>query len=39
MGKPSELYYEVSSNGKLVYHPEIFFGLSRAVHGYIDVEA
>jgi hypothetical protein len=26
MGKPSKLYYEVSRNGKLVYHPEFFSG-------------
>jgi hypothetical protein len=39
MGKPSELYSEVSQDGKLVYHPEIFFGLSRVVCGHIDVEA
>jgi hypothetical protein len=26
MGKPSELYYEVSGDGKLVYHPKIFSG-------------
>jgi hypothetical protein len=39
MGKPSELYSEVSRDGKLVYHPEIFFGLSQAVHEHIDVEA
>jgi hypothetical protein len=26
MGKPSELYSEVSRDGKLVYHPEIFSG-------------
>jgi hypothetical protein len=39
MGKPSELYCEVSQDGKLVYHPEFFFGLSRVVRGHIDVEA
>jgi hypothetical protein len=39
MGKPSELYSEVSQDGKLVYHPEIFLGLSRAVCGPIDVVA
>jgi hypothetical protein len=26
MGKPSELYSEVSQDGKLVYHPEFFLG-------------
>jgi hypothetical protein len=26
MGKPSELYSEVSRDGKLVYHLEIFSG-------------
>jgi hypothetical protein len=26
MGKPSELYFEVSRDGKLVYHLEIFLG-------------
>jgi hypothetical protein len=26
MGKPSELYSEVSQDGKLVYHPKIFLG-------------
>jgi hypothetical protein len=26
MGKPLELYSEVSRDGKLVYHPEIFSG-------------
>jgi hypothetical protein len=26
MGKPSEVYSEVSRDGKLVYHPEIFLG-------------
>jgi hypothetical protein len=39
MGKPSELYPEVSQDGKLVYHPEILFGLSRTVRGHIDVVA
>jgi hypothetical protein len=39
MGKPLELYSEVSRDGKLVYDPEIFFGLSQAVCGHIDVEA
>jgi hypothetical protein len=39
MEKPSELYSEVSQDGKLVYHPEFFFGLSQAVHRHIDVEA
>jgi hypothetical protein len=39
MGKPSELYSEVSQDGKLVHHPEFFFRLSRAVSGHIDVEA
>jgi hypothetical protein len=39
MAKPIELYSEVSQDRKLVYHPEKFFGLSRAVHGHIDVEA
>jgi hypothetical protein len=27
MGKPSELYFEVSRDGKLVDHPELFSGL------------
>jgi hypothetical protein len=39
MGKYLELYSEVSRDGKLVYHPENVFGLSRAVHRHIDVEA
>jgi hypothetical protein len=39
MGKPSELYSEVSWDGNLVYHPEIFFRPSQAVRGHIDVEA
>jgi hypothetical protein len=26
MGKSSELYFEVSRDGELVYHPEIFLG-------------
>jgi hypothetical protein len=39
MGKPLELYSEVSQDGKLVYHPNFFFRLSRAVGGHIDVEA
>jgi hypothetical protein len=39
MGKASELYFEVSRDGKLIYHPKFFFEMSRAVHGYIDVEA
>jgi hypothetical protein len=26
MGNPSKLYSEVSRDGKLVYHPEIFLG-------------
>jgi hypothetical protein len=39
MGKPSKIYSEVSRDEKLVYHPENFFGLSRAVCGHIDVEA
>jgi hypothetical protein len=26
MGKPSELYFEVYQDGKLIYHPEIFLG-------------
>jgi hypothetical protein len=39
MEKPSELYFEVSQNGELVYHPEFFFGLSRAVRELIDVAA
>jgi hypothetical protein len=39
MGKPSKLYSEVSQDGELVYHLEIFFGQSRAVDGQIDVEA
>jgi hypothetical protein len=39
MGKPSELYSEVSLDGKVFYCPEIFFRLSRAVCGHIDVEA
>jgi hypothetical protein len=38
MEKPSDLYFEVSRDGKLVYHLEIFFGLSRAARGHIDVE-
>jgi hypothetical protein len=38
MGKPSEIYSEVSRDEKLVYHPE-FFQLSRAVREHIDVEA
>jgi hypothetical protein len=39
MEKPLELYSEVSRDGKLVYHLEIFFGPSRVVRGHIDVEA
>jgi hypothetical protein len=39
MGKSSELYSEVSQDGKLVHHPKKNFGLSRAVRGHIDVEA
>jgi hypothetical protein len=39
MGKPSELYLEVSQDEKLVYHPDFFFRVSRAVRGHIDVEA
>jgi hypothetical protein len=27
MEKPSELYSEISRDGKLVYHPEFFLGL------------
>jgi hypothetical protein len=38
MGKPSELYSEVSQDGKVVYHPNFFFRLSRVVRGHIDVE-
>jgi hypothetical protein len=39
MGKPLELYSKVSQDGKLVYHPENFLGLSQVVREHTDVEA
>jgi hypothetical protein len=34
MGKPLELYYEVSQDGKVVYHQEIFL---RYVKQSVDI--
>jgi hypothetical protein len=34
MGKPSELCYEVSREGKLVYHPDIFWAESSSPRKY-----
>jgi hypothetical protein len=39
MGKPLELDYEVPRDGRLVHHPEFYYGMSRVVHSHIDARA
>ena len=39
MGEPAGLYYKVPQDGRLIHHPEFYYGLSRAVRGQIDAEA